>query len=91
MMTNVEMDLIEYGDMKNWVPKIGDMIFKDGVLFRWCALVDGIKGESVNVRKAGNPQLLFTGQYKSTVINSRQIKSARFGAFYIVSNGAYFV
>lgn len=91
LANDFEVDLIEFGDMKNWTPKVGDMIFKDGMFVRWCALIDGIKGELANVRKAGNPQLLLSGNYKSEVINFRQIKTARFGQYFICSRGVYFV
>lgn len=91
MMNNIEVDLLEYGDIKNWHPKVGDLIFRDGMFIRWCAIINGIKDENLNIKKAGNIQLLLSGDYKTEVINARQIKSARYGTYYVNSKGAYFV
>lgn len=89
--TNVEIDLVKYGNLVDWIPKLGDMIFKDGLIVRWCAVIDGMMNDDMNIRKAGNPQLLFAGEYKNEVLNSRKIKSARFGTYYICSDGTYYV
>lgn len=91
MVRDVQVDLVEHGPMSMWVPKVGDMVFRDGGLFRWCGLVDGIKDDNVNIRKSGNPTLLFTGDYKNEVINIQKIKYARFGSYFIISNGIYYV
>jgi len=91
MPKDFQVDLIEYGSIKMWIPKTGDMVFKDGGLFRWCGLIDGIKDDNISIRKSGNPALLVTGEYKSGIINVRKIKYARIGSYFIVSGGTYYV
>jgi len=91
MARDVQVDLIEHGSMNMWVPKVGDMIFKDGGLFRWCGVIDGIKDDNASVRKSGNPTLLLTGDYKAEIINVQKIKHARMGSYFVVSGGTYYV
>ena len=90
-MKNASVDLLAYRDVKCWNPAIGDVIFKDGILFRWCAVVNGIKESSINVRRSGNMHLLISGEYKDYIINVNQIKSARFGVYMIIRDGIYYV
>lgn len=87
----VGVDLIEYGMIAVWVPKLGDFIFKDGGMFRWCGLIDGIKDDNLSIKKSGNPQLLLTGDYKNGIVNRRKIASARFGSYFVVSKGVIFI
>lgn len=87
----VGIDLAEYGRIQLWSPKIGDIIFKDGGLFRWCGLVDGLKDGNMSIRKSGNPQLLFTGEYKNDIININKIRSSRFGSYFVISNGVIYI
>lgn len=89
--SKLQVDLIEHGSLTNWSPQIGDMIFKDGGLFRWCALVDGINGDNIHIMKSGNPTLLITGDYKSEIVNAAKIRHSRLGSYFIVSRGIYYV
>lgn len=90
MIKNVDVDLIKYKSILTWTPKIGDMVFRDGGLFRWCALVIGIKDDNVHIRKSGCPALLLTGEYKEETTNTIKIKNSRLGAYFVVSDGVYF-
>lgn len=90
-MNKMEVDLIEHGPLVRWAPQIGDMIFRDGGLFRWCGLVDGINGENVHIRKSGNPTLLMTGDYKNDIVNVSKIRHSRIGTYFVVSRGIYYV
>jgi hypothetical protein len=90
-MRNVEIDLLQHGSLQSWSPKIGDVVFKDGLFFRWCAIVEGIKGDNISVRIAGNMHLMSMGEYKSEVINFRKIKNARLGNYFVCSDGIYYV
>lgn len=91
MFNTIQIDLFNYSSLKEWSPKIGDVIFKDGFWNRWCAVVDGMNGENLNVMKAGNMHLLLTDKNETEVISVREIKFARFGKYMIVSDGNYYV
>lgn len=91
-MAELQVDLLSHKSLSAWSPSIGDMIFKDGGLFRWCALVNGINSDNVSVMKSGNPTLLIMGESKEEVINVRKIKSVKIGSYFIVDrNGIYYV
>lgn len=89
---DVQLNLLSYGSIQSWVPTLGDVIFKDGLFNRWCAIIDGIKGDTINVIKSGNMHLMLTGEHESDVINVRSIKSSKYGKYLVINNGgAYFV
>lgn len=88
----LEIDLMKHGPLANWTPQIGDFIFRDGVFSRWCGLVDGVFKETVNIRTAGNPRLIVTGDYKTKTIKIAKIKHAMAGSYYVATkDGSYFV
>lgn len=86
-----EVDLMKYAQMMHWSPNVGDFIYKDGMFFRWCAVVTGIKEDKIVVRKSGNIHLLVSGDYEETILNIRKIKSASYGSYFIISDGTYYV
>ena len=91
-MAKVSVDLLEYGSLKAWAPKLGDVILKDGLFFRWAGIIDGINGESLSIIKAGNVHLAITGDSKSSaIINIRNIIYSRFGKYMVISNGVFFI
>lgn len=88
----LEIDLMGYKELTTWKPKIGDMLFKDGILSRWCAVVEGINNNNISVRISGNPRLLVTGDYKSKVLKVPKIVSSMVGAYFVVDkDGIYYV
>lgn len=92
MSRSVEMDVAQYTELSRWSPKMGDMIFKDGGMFRWCALIIGINNDNAYVKKSGCPHLLFTGDSKEETISISKIKHTRAGSYWVVSNdGIYYV
>lgn len=90
--SNVEVDLLAYGDLATWVPQVGDVIHKDGLLNRWVAVITEAKGTSLSIRKAGNPKLLVTDNFKEDKISVFDIKNAFVGSYYVVAQrGTYYV
>ena len=90
-MRNVEVELLQHSSLQIWNPTIGDVVFKDGLFFRWAAVIQGIKGDNISVRMAGNIHLMAMGEYKEEVINYRKIKNSRLGSYFVCSNGIYYV
>jgi hypothetical protein len=90
-MRKLQVDLLKYADINIWSPKIGDMLFCDGLFIRWCALVEGIDADSISVKKSGNLRLLVNGECKEEVINIRKIKSSMIGSYWVSSDGTYYV
>lgn len=87
----LEIDLLRHSPITAWMPSVGDVIHRDGVFSRWCAVVIGINGDKISVWKAGNPALMVSGESKEIVMNARKIKSASLGVYYVVSEGTYYV
>jgi len=87
----LEVDLLKYGDLRRWNPKVGDTIFKDGLMFRWCCVVTGVKDDKVYVRKSGNVHLLTSGDFKEEVVDIKKIKNSMVGSYFAVSDGTYYV
>lgn len=87
----IDVDLMKYAQIIYWAPNIGDFIYKDGIFFRWCAVITGIKDDNIMIRKAGNIHLLVSGDYEESIINIRKIKSSSYGSYFIISNGIYYV
>jgi hypothetical protein len=90
-MKNVQIDLVSYSSISKWTPSIGDVLFKEGFFSRWCGTVSGINGYKINLSRAGNIHLLLTDEVNNFVINLNKIKHARFGIYYVISNGTYYI
>jgi hypothetical protein len=86
-------DLVRYSNLSNWVPKVGDIINKDGVFVRWCAVVTAVSTgkDKVVIFKSGNINLLVRGEYKEETIITSKIKNAMVGTYYVVSDNVYFI
>lgn len=86
MRGSIDVELMRFSDLAAWKPKIGDMIFRDGFFSRWFAVISGINGDSLSVKKAGNLRLLVQDDYEEVVLNVRKIKNAMVGSFSVISN-----
>jgi hypothetical protein len=61
MNENVEIPLLQYKNILEWKPKVGDVIIKHGVIRRtvWFGVVNNLTAEGfVDIAKAGMLQLL---------------------------------
>jgi hypothetical protein len=86
MRGSIEVELLKYADLSEWNPKVGDVIFRDGFIFRWFAVICGINGDILLTRKSGNLRLLMQGDYEEISLNLRKIKNSMLGSFSIISN-----
>ena len=91
--SSLEVDLLEYGNLTEWTPQVGDVIHKDGLFFnRWVGIILSVKSHQLTIRKAGNPRLLVMGDYKDEEISSQYIKNSMVGSYYVVAQrGIYYV
>lgn len=90
-MREVSVDLLKYADLSLWKPKVGDVIFNDGIFLRWFAVICAIENDVLYIRKSGNMRLLVSGEYEETKINVRKIKNSMIGSYIINSENTYFV
>jgi hypothetical protein len=89
---DVEVELLKYADLSEWKPKIGDMVFHDGFIFRWFAIIYQVNNDMLSVKKSGNLRLLMQGEYEETILNFRKIKNSMVGSFSVIGhNNVYYV
>jgi hypothetical protein len=90
-MKEVQVDLIKFADLTIWAPKLGDVIFRDGIFSRWFAVVCGVDKDLLLVRKAGNIRLLVMNDYEEVKLNVRKIKNSMIGSYNVISSdGVYY-
>lgn len=88
---DIDIELMKFADFGIWTPKIGDVIFRDGMIIRWFAVVYGIDGDTLLIKKSGNLRLLVQGDYEEVKISVRKIKNTMVGSFSIISGNVYYV
>jgi len=89
---DIDVELVKYADLTGWSPKVGDMLFRDGFIIRWFAVIYGVDGDTLLVKKSGNLRLLVQGDYEEIKLNVRKIKNTMVGSFSVISNSnVYYV
>jgi len=89
-LRKVTVDIFAYKSLANWAPMLGDVVFKDGLFFRWCGAITAVDGDDITIKKAGCPLLLAHGEGEDEITNSRKIRNSS-GSYYVVRNGTYYV
>lgn len=84
-MRDIEVELLKFADLSKWEPKVGDVIFSDGFIFRWFAVIYQMNGDNLLIKKSGNLRLLVAGDYEETSTSIRKIKNSMLGSFSIIN------
>lgn len=95
-MKDMGTELAKYNDIRNWKPKVGDILIWHGFFSHWFGVVNHFDGSAVSVIKQGLPKLLFCldeSEYNSNTqsIAIGRIRSSRGGEFSIIQDGIWFV
>ena len=54
----MDIDLLQWNNLRNWTPKQGDWVLYNGLFIAWSGVILGVSDTKIHVRYDGSPLLM---------------------------------